>query len=111
MARYHVILESPLGERSGTLTLYERGGTVTGMLSLLGTDNLIEGSREGMEMSLRHTLKTCISALECHTQLHETSGGLQGTVCIGVVRMPLQGQKIEEATEKEHQAHGTADQA
>lgn len=108
MARYHVIVESPLGERSGTLTLYERGGVVTGMLSLLGTDNLVEGSREGAELSLHHTLKTCISALECHTQLHETGGGLQGTVSVGVVRMPLHGTRIEE-TEKEHQEHVTAD--
>ena len=28
MARYHVIVESPLGERGGTLILYERGGAV-----------------------------------------------------------------------------------
>ena len=108
MARYHVIVESPLGERSGTLTLYERGGIITGMLSLLGTDNPVEGSREGTELSLHHTLKTCISALECHTQLHETGGGLQGTVSVGVVRMPLHGTRTEE-TEKEHQEHVTAD--
>ena len=108
MARYQVIVESPLGERSGTLILHERDGAVTGTLSLLGTDNPIEGSREGAVLFLRHTLKTCISALECHTQLHETGGGLQGIVSVGVVRMPLKGILIEE-TEKEHQAHGTAD--
>ena len=110
MARYHVILESPLGERSGTLILYERGGIVTGMLSLLGTDNQVTGGKEGTELPLHHTLKTCISALECHTQLHETGSGLQGTVSVGVVRMPLRGTRIEE-TEKEHQEHVTADQA
>ena len=74
MARYHVIVESPLGERGGTLILYERGGAVTGTLSLLGVNNPVTGSREGETLT-------------------------------------LQGQKIEEATEKEHQAHGTADQA
>ena len=50
MARYHVILESPLGERSGTLILYERGGIVTDMLSLLGTDNQVTGGKEGAEL-------------------------------------------------------------
>lgn len=47
MARYHVIVESPLGERGGTLILYERGGAVTGTLSLLGVNNPVTGSREG----------------------------------------------------------------
>ena len=111
MARYHVIIESPLGERSGTLLLHERGGAVTGTLALLGVNNPVTGSREGETLTLRHTLHTALNAFECSTQLHETDDALRGIVRIGVVRMPLHGQKIEEATEKEHQAHGTADQA
>ncbi len=47
MARYQVILESPLGERSGTLILHERGDTVAGTLSLLGVSNPVTGSWEG----------------------------------------------------------------
>ena len=111
MARYQVIVESPLGERSGTLILSECGGAVTGTLALLGVNNPVTGSREGETLTLRHTLHTALNAFECSTQLHEADDTLRGIVYIGVVRMPLHGQKIEEATEKEHQAHGTADQA
>ncbi len=106
MARYHVIVESPLGERGGTLILYERGGAVTGTLSLLGVNNPVTGSREGETLTLRHTLQTALNAFACETRLRD-----EGAVLRGVIHMPLQGQKIEEATEKEHQAHGTADQA
>ena len=111
MARYQVIVESPLGARSGTLILYERGGAVTGALSLLGVSNPVTGSREGETLTLRHTLQTALNAFTCETRLRDEGVVLRGIIHIGVVRMPLRGQKIEEATEKEHQAHGTADQA
>ena len=111
MARYHVIVKSPLGERGGTLILYERGGAVTGTLSLLGVNNPVTGSREGETLTLRHTLQTALNAFACETRLRDEGAVLRGVIHIGVVHMPLQGQKIEEATEKEHQAHGTADQA
>ncbi len=107
MARYQVIVESPLGERSGTLILHERGGAVTGTLSLLGVSNPVTGSREGETLTLRHTLQTTLNAFECETQLHSDGAALRGVVHIGVIRMPLKGMQIEE-TEKEHQAHGTA---
>lgn len=109
MARYQVILESPLGERRGVLDLHGNGETVSGTLSLLGVDNPISGSREGETLLLRHTLHTSLNALECTTRLQEKHGALQGTVCIGVINMPLRGEKIEEGTGKEQQVHGTAD--
>ncbi len=107
MARYQVIVESPLGERGGTLILHERSGAVTGTLSLLGVSNPVTGSWEGETLTLRHTLQTTLNAFECETQLHRDGAALRGVVRIGVIRMPLKGIPIEE-TEKEHQAHGTA---
>ncbi len=107
MARYQVILESPLGERSGTLILHERGDTVAGTLSLLGVSNPVTGSWEGETLTLRHTPQTTLNAFECETQLHSDGTAMRGVVRIGVIRMPLKGIPIEEM-EKEHQEHGTA---
>ena len=38
--QYDILLESPLGERSGTLCWTERNGAVEGTLTLLGFENL-----------------------------------------------------------------------
>ena len=109
MARYQVKLDSPLGERRGILDLCETDGRVAGTLTLLGVDNPVSGSREGAVLLLRHTLHTSLNALECTTRLREEYDTVRGIVRVGVVNMPLQGTKIAEETEKEHQTHGTAD--
>lgn len=109
MTRYHVVLESPLGERSGTLTLRGSGDAVTGTLSLLGVDNPVAGAWEGASLVLRHVLRTGLSKLECSTRLYEEDGGLRGTVHSGGVRMPLRGTRLEEEERKGEQSYGTAD--
>ena len=43
MATYQITLDSPLGQRSGRLTLREADGQLGGTLSLLGTDNPVTG--------------------------------------------------------------------
>lgn len=109
MIRYHVVLESPLGERSGILTLRGSGDAVTGTLSLLGVDNPVTGAWEGASLVLRHVLRTGLSALECSTRLDEENGGLRGIVRSGGVQMPLRGTRLEEEERKEEQGHGTED--
>ena len=109
MARYQVVVESPLGERRGVLDLHGNSESISGTLSLLGVDNPVSGSREGETLLLRHTLHTSLNALECTTQLREEFNTLQGIVRVGVVNMPLRGQRIEEGTGKEQRVHGTAD--
>ena len=96
MIRYHVVLESPLGERSGILTLRGSGDAVTGTLSLLGVDNPVTGAWEGASLVLRHVLRTGLSALECSTRLDEENGGLRGIVRSGGVQRPLRGTRLEE---------------
>lgn len=109
MIRYHVVLESPLGERSGILTLRGSGDAVTGTLSLLGVDNPVTGAWEGASLVLRHVLRTGLSALECSTRLDEENGGLRGIVRSGGVQMPLRGTRLEKEERKEEQGHGTED--
>ena len=43
--QYDILLESPLGERSGTLCWTERNGAVEGTLTLLGFENSVTGQR------------------------------------------------------------------
>lgn len=102
--QYQIMLDSPLGQRSGTLTLREEGGQVCGTLSLLGTDNPVEGTRDGSQLRLRHLLRTRVSRLDCETVLRAAEGALEGTVQVGPTYMRICGivppDKIEER--KEH---------
>ena len=101
-ARYHIIVDSPLGERPGELTLYESPEGVSGTMTLLGWDNPVAGAREGDSLRLEHRLHTLVSDLRCVTTLRPAPGGLAGTVQAGRVRMDLRGTKFE----REGAAHG-----
>ena len=80
--RYEIILDSPLGQRPGALTLREEGGQVRGPL-----------------LRLRHTLRTRVSRLECETTLRpEADGALLGTVQVGATCMDLRGRKLPDDT-------------
>ena len=113
MARYQVFLDSPLGERRGMLMLHEDGRNIIGTLSILDADNPVAGRRDGEVISLRHTLRTYVSALECSTELHLEGSTLHGIVHAGSILMKLRGTAIEEGvqqvTKKEHRNHGTSD--
>lgn len=95
-ARYRIIVDSPLGERPGELTLSESPEGISGTLSLLGWDNPVAGAREGDALRLEHRLHTLVSDLRCVTTLCPASGGLTGTVQAGRVRMALRGTEFTE---------------
>lgn len=66
MEQYHVVLESQLGPREGTLRLEERNGIMTGAITLLGCENPAFGERTGDHaIRLSHHLHTQISDLSC----------------------------------------------
>lgn len=104
MATYQITLESPLGQRSGQLTLRGGNGLVAGTLSLLGFENPVEGTQEGPLLRLHHPLRTRVSRLDCETVLRTAEGALEGTVQVGPTCMRICGtvppDKIEER--KEH---------
>ena len=105
MTEYHIVLESPLGERQGLLSLQQQNNdAVSGIITLLGCRNPISGTRQGMEYRLRHSLRTLLNTLECETTLQAVQDTITGTVQVGPVRMPLHGQIIQ----KEGDSHGTA---
>lgn len=95
-ARYHIIIDSPLGERPGELTLSESPEGVSGTMTLLGWDNPVAGAREGDLLRLEHRLHTLVSDLRCVTTLRPAPGGLAGTVQAGRVCMALRGEAFAE---------------
>ena len=97
--RYRIILESPMGERRGTL-LRRDGSAVSGTLSLLGFDNSITGTLEGTTLHLRHRMRTLVSELDCITELRQSGGALCGTAKAGSVCMPLRGDAVSAESEE-----------
>lgn len=104
MAEYRIVLESPLGERHGTLTLHGQR-ELRGSFTLLGNENPVTGTRQGEQLTLRHPLRTLLNTLACKTEIQLCENSLTGTVRAGCVCMPLRG----ELTGKEDAADGTAE--
>lgn len=96
MEEYRVVLHSQLGLREGTLRLQEeREGTVTGAITLLGTENAARGEWIG-EHSLRlvHHLRTRISDLECISVFELEGGRLSGVLHNDTNTMFWRGEKV-----------------
>ena len=98
--RYQIIVDSPLGSRSGVLALRETAGRVTGTLSLLGGDNPVEGTREGQTLHLRHALRTRVSQLDCETALRLADGAMEGTIRVGPTCMQIRGTALPDDMEE-----------
>ena len=100
MATYQITLDSPLGQRSGRLTLREADGQLGGTLSLLGTDNPVTGTRDGPLLRMHHPLRTRVSRLDCETTLRTTDGTLEGTAQVGTTCMPVRGTALPDNMEE-----------
>ena len=96
---YDILLESPLGERSGTLRFTERNGAVEGTLTLLGFENSVTGQREGRILTLTHPLRTVLSTLRCETRAELRGDSLSGTVSSRWSQFHLLGTKTEKGNE------------
>ena len=103
--RYQITLNSPMGLRTGLLTLHEAAGQIGGTLSLLGFDNPVEGLREGRQLRLRHPLRTLVSRLDCETVLHTEADALRGTVRVGPTCMDIQGAVLPDEIIERKKAH------
>ena len=96
---YDILLESPLGERTGTLRFTERDGAVEGTLTLLGFENPVTGKREGQALTLTHPLRTVLSTLRCETRAELRGDSLSGTVSSRWSRFRLRGTKSKKGIE------------
>ena len=94
--RYRIVMDSPLGERRGTLALTEDGETISGIFSMLGFDNPVSGHRQGNKLQLHYQLRTLISSLSCNSEFSPADGTLTGTAQVGKFRIQLHGTAILE---------------
>ena len=85
--KYHMILQSPMGPREGTLTLKEDGGAVAGTLDILAHQLPVSGRRtpDGC-LQLTHQMITAVSAYPCQTALWDS-----GTALLGELQMDQSG--------------------
>ena len=90
---YDIVVESPLGERRGTLTVEETGSAISGSLSLLGFENHVAGKREGHMLYLHHRLRTLFNQLTCLSELRLQGDSLFGTIRSEFGSMKVRGEK------------------
>ena len=77
--KYHMVLQSQMGPKEGTLTLNEDHGTVTGTLQILSHELPVSGGREADgRLHLVHEIMTAVSTYPCQTILQDTGAGLSG---------------------------------
>lgn len=92
-----IILESPLGARSGQLCLEVQNGRVSGTLSLLGYENPVSGrQREDGRLVLDHDLRTAVSVFPCQSILEWNGSTLTGTTRTQRGTFTWQGGALEE---------------
>lgn len=89
--RYDIILDGQLGQRFGTLSWKENGGTVRGTISLLGFENSICGTRKGQTLAITHRLRTAVRTLDCETTLELHDDTLSGVITSERQHMKLHG--------------------
>ena len=99
--RYRIVMDSPLGERRGTLALTEDGEAISGIFSMLGFDNPVSGHRQGDKLLLQYQMHTLISSLNCTSEFCPASGILTGTAQVGKFRIQLHGTAISEGSHTE----------
>lgn len=83
---YQIVLDGQLGQRAGTLSWTEENDDVTGIFSLLGFDNPVQGKRQGQRLELFHNLRTAVSVLSCRTQAELRGTSFSGLFSIGTAR-------------------------
>lgn len=94
---YQIVLDGQLGQRAGTLSWTEENDDVTGIFSLLGFDNPVQGKRLGQRLELFHNLRTAVSVLSCRTQAELRGDELFGVVFYRNSQMKLRGKRSTEA--------------
>lgn len=97
---YEIILHSQLGPRKGTLCLEGTGGQLCGVLSLLGYENPVRGTRgEAGTVTLSHSLRTAVGEHPCRSVLKLSGSTLSGTAELAGCRMDWSGRRLPAGTE------------
>jgi len=84
--RYHVTLHSPMGPRSGTLSLEERNKKITGTLFLLAHQNPVKGRRStDGRLWLYHQIVTAVCQYSCQSVFLDDEKHLRGELQMEVL--------------------------
>ena len=76
---YRMVLHSPMGPRSGTLRLHEKGKTITGTLCVLSHEIPVCGKRTADgRLQLTHHIITAVSEYPCQSILWDEGKTVSG---------------------------------
>lgn len=90
--KYHMVLDSQMGPKNGTLTLTEEHGMVTGTLRILSHELPVSGSHEtDGRLHLIHQVVTAVSTYPCRSELVDTEGALSGELQVDPSEAPWSG--------------------
>lgn len=65
-AFFEIVLHSPMGPKKGNLSLVEDGGTLSGIIRILGYENSFSGGlAEGNHFSFQSNLKSPVGTVSC----------------------------------------------
>mgnify|MGYP003247804845 CR=1 FL=1 len=100
--RYQVTLHSQMGPRTGLLSLNQKGNYISGLLTLMGHQNTVQGIRsEDGSIQIFHSICTAVSILPCETILMLQNGHLTGTTMSKSCRIRWEGLPVpDDASEK-----------
>lgn len=98
MERYNITLDSPLGKKSGSMTLEYTENQVNGILSMLGHDNLFSGEQNGENQIFVHgSVRTLFGALPSEVALRFEGDEVTGTAKVSGQTMPVRGVKAAQS--------------
>jgi len=87
---FDVVLRSPLGPRTGTLTLCQNGAALRGALAFFGTENPIaEGAVSGNRITFSGIIETAVGAREYKAEINVDHGVLSGELIFYLRTVPV----------------------
>lgn len=92
---YSIVLKTPLGAKKGTLKLSEKGGLLTGSMTVLGVKiRLKAGECDGEHFKFSSRLKTPVRELSYDCEGCVNGDELTGMLMTGRGNMPLSGTRL-----------------
>lgn len=92
---YSIILKTPLGAKKGTLKLNEKGGTLTGSMSILGFRIRLRAGRcEGNSFKFSSRLRTPVRELAYNCEGTVTGDELTGVMTTSRSSMAISGTRL-----------------
>ncbi len=108
---YDIILESPLGPKTGTLLIEATPRRIRGVLKILGQENALVGVHDKYNFHMKGIINTAIGKEECvfdgklvgehnfrnldHTDVYSRESGLEGSISISGKNYLVSGRQKE----------------